>query len=158
MMIPSDDGFSAPDAAANDSSFVPPRSAYDKTSGLAYFPRMLDKIRLHADGRLPVDYHSNLGTGADAWCCQFLRIRYEELKSRTLAGGSDEEILQWSQEQGRPLEEVDLMVWNAFITKLGWRDFAIRVLKRYKASSGLEHRDDLETMADYFDVDEGRKP
>ncbi|MGC3990896.1 MAG: DUF5069 domain-containing protein [Chthoniobacteraceae bacterium] len=154
-MIPSNDGL---DATVNDPSFTPPRSAYDKASGLTYFPRMLDKMRLKAGGRLHSDYHANLGGGADGWCCQFLRVRYEDLRSRTLAGGTDEEILQWCGEQGRLLEEVDLMVWNAFVTKLGWRDFAIRALKRYKTASGLGDRDDLETMVDYFDVDEGRKP
>ena len=37
------------------------RSPYDKVGRLGYFGRMLDKIRLHAAGRLPPDYVANLG-------------------------------------------------------------------------------------------------
>jgi hypothetical protein len=36
------------------------RSLYEKVGGIVYFGRMLDKIRLHASGRLPEGY--NLGT------------------------------------------------------------------------------------------------
>jgi hypothetical protein len=35
------------------------RSSYEKVGGIVYFGRMLDKIRLHASGRLPEGY--NLG-------------------------------------------------------------------------------------------------
>jgi hypothetical protein len=37
-----------------------PQSPKEMTSGM-YFPRMLDKIRLHARGQLAEDYHANLG-------------------------------------------------------------------------------------------------
>jgi hypothetical protein len=37
------------------------RSPYDKVGRLVYFGCMLDKIRLHAIGKLPPDYQSNLG-------------------------------------------------------------------------------------------------
>ena len=72
-----------------------PRSAYDRTRGLVYFARMLDKIRLYAAGRLRADFHANLGQGFDARCCCFLGVDYSVLRARVLAGGSDEEILQW---------------------------------------------------------------
>jgi hypothetical protein len=38
-----------------------PRSPKEMTKGMMYFPRMLDKIRLHARGELHEDYHKNLG-------------------------------------------------------------------------------------------------
>src|SRR3954471_422609 len=63
------------------------RSPYKKVGRLVYFGRMLDKIRLHAAGKLPgADYSANLGKGFDARCCSFLRIDYEDLKTRVLAG------------------------------------------------------------------------
>src|SRR5688572_28480866 len=96
----------------------PPRSVYDQTSGLAYFPRMLDKIRLQARGELHADYQKNLGRGADNWCTEFLRVAYEALRDRTLAGGTDEEILEWCYTNGRRCNETDILVWNAFATKL----------------------------------------
>jgi hypothetical protein len=37
-----------------------PKSPREMTRGMMYFPRMLDKIRLHARGELHEDYHKNL--------------------------------------------------------------------------------------------------
>ena len=42
------------------------RSPYDQVGGIRYIGRMFDKIRLHAAGHLPEDYHANLGKGFDA--------------------------------------------------------------------------------------------
>ena len=48
------------------------RSPHEKLGDIVYFGRMLDKIRLHAEGKLPEDYHKALGGGFDARCCAFL--------------------------------------------------------------------------------------
>jgi len=136
----------------------PPRSAYDKTSGMMYFARMLDKMRLFGSGKLRADFHANLGKGSDNWCTSFLRIDYATLRDRVLAGGSDEEHLEWCQENGRRLNDTDLIVWNSFIAKLGWNDLATPRLEKLKRESGLAERTDIQTMAEYFEVDEGRKP
>ena len=69
------------------------RSPNEKVGGLFYFGRMLDKIRLHARGELPPDYHENLGKGFDEKCVTFLQINYDQLVERVKRGGSDEEIL-----------------------------------------------------------------
>lgn len=135
-----------------------PKSAYEKTGGMMYFPRMLDKIRLHEAGKLRVDFIENLGRRADGWCVGFLQVSYAQLKARVLTGGSDEEILQWCFTQGRALNEIDLMLWNSFMTKLGWNDFYSARLQQGKTESGLAEREDIVTMVEYFEVDEGRKP
>ena len=135
-----------------------PRSAHDQTLGMMYFARMLHKIRLHDANELRADLHANLGRGADNWCTGFLRVSYTDLRERTLEGGTDEEILAWCFEKGRALDKTDIFIWNQAISKLGWRDRATPFLEKHKAESGLAHRDDLVTMADFFDVDEGRKP
>jgi gluconokinase len=119
---------------------------------------MLDKMRLHGRGELPEDYHANLGAGADKWCCGFLRVAYPDLRDQILGGLGDEEALEWCFSQGRRLDETDLLVWNQFVSKLGWDDFATKLLERLKEESGLAHRDEIVTMLDYFEVDEGRKP
>ena len=88
-----------------------PKSPREMTRGMAYFPRMLDKIRLHARGELGSDYHDNLGAPRTAdGVCNFLRVNYDELRERVLQGGSDEEILEWCFEKGRRLNEGDLFV------------------------------------------------
>ncbi len=128
------------------------------TGGMLYFPRMLDKIRLHARGELTEDCHPNLGkpTAADGACSNFLRVNYDKLRDRVLAGGSDEEILEWCFEKGRRLNEGDLVVWNGFASKVGWRDFASPMLERRKVKHGIADRADIATIPDLIDFDEGR--
>ena len=83
-----------------------PCSDYEETRGLIYFARMLDKIRLKAEGQLEEGYF--LGTEDptffDARCTRFLGVNYEELAARTLQGGSNEEILEWCFAHGRKAE------------------------------------------------------
>ena len=136
-----------------------PKSPKELTDGMMYFARMLDKIRLHARGELGEDYHTNLGAPrtADGVCTNFLRVRYDGLRDRVLAGGTDEEILEWCYENGRRLNAGDIRVWNGFISKLGWNDFATLSLEEEKQKHGVEHRADIVTIADLIDLDEGRR-
>ena len=133
-----------------------PCSPLEETSGLKYFPRMLGKIRLFAEGRLWEDLHANLGKGSDAACVGFLHIDYDDLRARVIEGGSDEEILCWCEERGRPLNDTDRLVWNYYTIKLGWNDHISEILVKRKADAGLGDRDDIQTIAHYIDVDEGR--
>jgi len=136
-----------------------PKSPKEAIHGMMYFPRMLDKIRLHARGELHEDYHKNLGAqrAADGACCNFLRVNYADLCKRVLQGGTDEEILEWCFENGRRLNEGDIMIWNNFSFKLGWNDFATPRLERIKKKHGISDRDDIVTIPDLIDFDEGRK-
>ena len=135
-----------------------PCSPLDETAGLKYFPRMTGKIRLHAAGLLWEELKENLGKGSDAGCASFLHVEYDKLQAHVLAGSSDFEILAWCQEHGRPLNETDRLVWNAYYSKLGWNDQATPMLERRKQESGLTDRGDIQTMGHYIDVDEGRCP
>jgi gluconokinase len=135
-----------------------PRSAADETKGLRYFPRMLDKIRLQAKGALDPEYLENLGRGADRRLIKFLRVEYDKLCARVRQGGTDEEILEWCFANGHRIYKNDIEIWNGFIEKLGWNDFASNHLAKSKADAGLADRDDIQTLAQLFDVEEGRKP
>jgi uncharacterized protein DUF5069 len=132
------------------------RSPREKIGGLFYFGRMLDKIRLHAKGELPADYHPNLGKGFDEKCAKFLRINYDQLVDRVKQGGTDEEILQWCFENGRLPNEDDIYVWNEFMRKRGWNDEVSEILKRRKQQAEMADRSDIETAFQFIDADEGR--
>jgi hypothetical protein len=56
-----------------DSLSMYPRSPNEAVGGMLYFGRMLDKIRLHANGKLGTEYHAKLGhaEAADGTCCNF---------------------------------------------------------------------------------------
>jgi len=140
--------------------FVPGlRSCYSLVGGLVYFGRMLDKIRLHAAGRLPADYQANLGIGFDGRTCLFLEIGYEALKTRALDGGCDEDVLAWAHELGGPRSDDERYRWNRFMMKIGWRDDRTTALRERIVSYGL--RDSgrvIETFFDLNDCDEGRDP
>jgi gluconokinase len=134
------------------------RSPYAKVGRLVYFGRMLDKIRLHAAGRLPADYHGNLGQGFDARCCAFLRVRHDELQARTLAGDlGDAPLLAWAEQQGGRRTDEECEVWCGFMMKRGWRDPAAEIVAKRIRESGLQAKP-ITTMFDYLDFDEDRDP
>ena len=139
-----------------------PRSAYDPTLGLVYFARMLDKLRLHAAKQMPVDYHANLGKGMDGRMCRHLRVDYEKLCHRVLSNtdDADETILEWCYNEGRALDDQDVLVWNCFATKRGWKDDdgASEFFQEIKAKNGFADRDDIQTFFELFEVEEKRKP
>jgi gluconokinase len=136
-----------------------PRSPYDAVKGLVYFPRMLDKIRLHAAGVLPAVYHKHLGIDFDGRCLSLLHVKYDDVRKLVLAGEADEAILEWCYQNGRRLTEQEVETWSGFMMKRGWRDEASdRIIFRLK-EAGLEHRDkEAVTMFDFIDLDEGRTP
>ncbi len=134
-----------------------PLSAYQETLGMIYFARMLDKIRLESQGKLRDDFCDNLGLGFDGRCLNFLRVEYGDLVARVNLGGNDEEILRWCFEVGRALNEGDVFIWNQYLLKVGWRDGVVETLARRKKESKLEAHDEIQTMLEYFEYDEGRK-
>ena len=128
------------------------RSSYEKVGGIVFFGRMLDKIRLHAQGKLPADY--NRGFGFDGRCIRFLHVDYDALVKHALQGGTDEELLEWCFQNGRRPNDEEILVWNAFLTKRGWRDEASDELKKFKEKRGFAHRDDIQTFCDFHKADE----
>jgi gluconokinase len=122
---------------------------------------MVDKVRLQAAGKLPEGWQPQLGTdmkGSFDWrCCQFLRLDYAALQAEVLKGGkSDEELLEWAYANGRRPTEEEIEVWNAFMTKRGWRDAGTQRLHERLAEIGLPPGA-VETMFEFIDLDEGRR-
>jgi gluconokinase len=137
------------------------RSPYAKVGRLVYFGRLLDKIRLHAAGRLPADYQANLGDARpnlfDSRCCRFLNVHHADLSARAMAGGTDEEILTWCHEQGGARTDEECMIWNRYMTKLGWHDDRAEFLAQRVREAGLADKP-VQTFFDLLDYDEGRDP
>src|SRR5207249_602110 len=134
------------------------RSPSEKMGDLFYFGRMVDKIRLHAQGELPSDYHANLGKGFDEKCVKFLRVHYDQLVDRVNQGGTDAEILDWCFTVGRKPTEDDIYVWNEFMRKRGWNDEVSEIVLRRKTEAGMAGRSDIQTSFQFIDADEGRLP
>lgn len=130
---------------------------YQKTRGMFYFARMCSKIRLEAEKRLPDDYFGMLGKGFDGRTVRYLGVDYEEVKVRVLSGASDEQVLDWCFSNGRRLNDEEILIFNSFMSKRGWRDdetdvFIPAMIREY----GLEDDGRLLTDFDIIEMDEGR--
>ena len=131
------------------------RSPYQLVDRLVYVGRMFDKIRLHARGELPTDFHAALSQGLDLRATTFLGVDYDFVRQRVLAGGTDEAILAEIFAQGHDRSDHDCTVWNAFIQKLGWRDDRSEFLQRRVTDAGLTGQG-IETFFDLIEIDEAR--
>jgi gluconokinase len=133
------------------------RSPSEQINGIVYFRRMLDKIRLRDS--LPEPWREMRGAPSpntlDARCCRFLRIDYAAIEAETLKGGTDEQLLEWAFRNGRKPADDEIEVWNAYMTKRGWRDSSTKRLHERLAEIGLPPGT-VETMFDFIDLDEGR--
>lgn len=133
------------------------KGCYEKTRGMFYFARMCSKIRLHAAGRLPEEYFEMLGQGFDGRTCRYLAVTYEDVRAQVMAGQSDEEVLDWCHANGRSLNAEQVLIYNSFMSKRGWRDdetdeFIPEMIKQY----GLKDDGSVITDFDLIEMDEGR--
>lgn len=133
------------------------RSPYETLGGIVHFGRMLDKIRLHRDGKLPPAWVTALGSnqGLDGRCCRFLQIEFGALQRETLKGATDEALLGWSFLRGHKPGDEEIEIWNGFMMKLGWRDALTGRLHIRLGEIGQPVGAAL-TLFDFIDLDEGR--
>jgi hypothetical protein len=133
------------------------RGCYEKTGGLFYFARMCSKIRLHAEGNLPEQFHALLGNGFDGRTCRYLGVSYEDVRSGVLAEKSDAEVLELCFGHGRRLTDEEVLIYNSFMSKRGWHDdetdeFIPEMIREY----GLPDDGSVRTDFDLIEMDEGR--
>ncbi len=134
-----------------------PASGYEKTERLVYFARMCSKARLMQRGVLPEAYHEFVGVGFDRRCCRFLHVDYQEIRRLISEGKTDLEVLDWCYSNGRRPNDEEVLIWNLFMEKRGWRDDDSELVQREKDSIGLGDREEIQTLFDYYDFDEGRR-
>jgi hypothetical protein len=133
------------------------RSPWEKVGGIVHFGRMLDKIELFHQGKLPRGWAEAKGsvTGFDGVCCHLLRVSYQALEEEKLQGGGDDQMLQWAFAHGRRPSDEEIEIWNDYISKRCWRDqYTPRLYIRLQ-EAGLP-TDSVLTMFDCIDLEEGR--
>jgi hypothetical protein len=139
------------------SDVIYPRSPRETMCGWLYLPRFLDKIRLHAAGRLHTDYQQNFGTrGFDAQWLKAAGLDAATFISFVKGTVTDGQVADWIRANvKRPAEQ---KAFNDWLVQHGTEDDPdLRArLKMRKEQSGLAHRDDLRTFVDYIDADEKR--
>jgi Domain of unknown function (DUF5069) len=132
------------------------RSPYDKTCGLVYFGRMLDKIRSLARGELPPECVENFEKDFDQKCAMFLGINYELVVNYVNEGLTDQAILQSCFGMGHRRSEGEIHMWNEFMRKRGWKDELSGTLENQKKKHAMLSRSEIQTVFQFIEADSGR--
>jgi Domain of unknown function (DUF5069) len=141
------------DASSRSSSL---RSPYDKTCGLVYFGRMLDKIRSLVRGELPPEYMENFEKDFDQKCATFLGVNFELLVNYVKNGLTDQAILQSCFGMGHRRSEGEIHMWNEFMRKRGWNDELSGPLENQKKKHAMLSRSEIQTVFQFIDAESGR--
>jgi hypothetical protein len=138
-----------------------PRSPRVLLGGMAHLGRFIDKIRLRNAGRIQ-DYNY-VTVGFDKYLIDFLKIDPAAFAQRVLAGGTDEELLEWVCANGRQLTEHETAQWSRDLLASGPKDEAGRqrfqgrlqdiAIKRSVPVSSLPP---VSTWVEVIELDEGR--
>lgn len=138
-----------------------PRSPTVLLGGLAHLARMIDKVRLRQAGG--ISGYTYFTGGFDKALMELLQIEPAAFEQRVLAGGSDEEILAWTQAQGRPLRDGEIRLWTRGVLKAAPQDDGARqryraLLAEIAAKRGVpvEALPPITTWVEGIDLDEGR--
>lgn len=132
------------------------RSPYDRTLGLVYFGRMLDKIRSYARGEPPLEYEENFEKDLAEKCATFLRVKYEQIVEYVNQGLTDQAIVQSCFGMGHRPSEGEIYIWNEFMRKRGWNDELSGPLEDQKKKHAMLSRSEIKTVFQFMDADSGR--
>ena len=132
------------------------RSPYEKTCGLVYFGRMLDKIRSVARGELSPECVEDFEQDFDQKCAVFLGVSYELLVNYVNQGLTDQAILQSCFGMGHRRSDGEIHMWNEFMRKRGWNDELSDTLEDQKKKHAMLSRSEIETVFQFIDAHSGR--
>ncbi len=133
-----------------------PRSPKETMAGWAYLPRFVDKIRLHLAGRLHADYQQNFAVrGFDAQWLVAAGLESAPFIEMVKGTVTDGEVCDWVRRHVNAAKRESFNRWVLTYGSEGDPELLAR-LKMRKEQSGLSHRDDIQTFADYIDADEKR--
>jgi gluconokinase len=133
-----------------------PRSARESMAGWVYLPRFIDKIRLHAAGKLHADYLENFTKGFDEAWLTAAGVKAEEFLQVVNATLTDGEVCDWVLKNVKK-SDTEKTAFNQFVLNRGGdTEESKSRLQWRKEQSGLAGRDDIRTFVDYIDADEKR--
>lgn len=138
-----------------------PRSPKALLGGIAHLGRFIDKIRLRHAGLIH-DYNY-MTVGFDKYLIDFLRFDPKTFEQVVLAGGTDEELLDWVRANGCQVTDEHVAQWNRHVLASGPKDDAAYqrfqgrlndiARKRGVPATALPA---VSTWADVIELDEGR--
>ena len=138
-----------------------PRSPKALLGGMAHLGPLIDKIRMRHAGK--IQEYNYITVGFDKYLVDFLQIDPKAFEQRVLAGGTDEELLNWVKANSRKPSDQEIAQWSQGLLASGPKDDAAQqrfqgrlqevAMKRAVAVSSLPP---VSTWADVIELDEGR--
>jgi hypothetical protein len=140
---------------------APLRSPRESLGGYILLPRLIDKVRLFAEGRLPQPYAANL-LGAsytlDGRFLDFTGLNAEALRRVIVFSRTDDEVLAWVRRHAMPATPLEQQAWAEQIDR--YRPDAALAEYRRRLYPELAVNIDVGSLSvlDLIDMDEGRLP
>ena len=138
---------------------LPLRSPRETLGGYVILPRLIDKVRLHAEGTLPPEYFPQLlgGEGTLDWrFLVFTGLDREVLRAAILAAPDDATALAWVERHATAHTDAEKRAWAEAID--AYRPDAERAQRRAQRYLEVAARFDVGAINvfDLIDLDEGR--
>ena len=137
-----------------DLSQRPPRSPRVRLGGYVLLPRILDKARASAAGKLG-EYHYS-GKGMDRHFFNFVGLDHESLKTEAAKGLGDYEMLQWVQTHSKHKREAwEIAAWSHFHeNRVPDSDFETMPEFAAEVATFNKNREDIHTWFALLDLDD----
>ena len=140
---------------------VPLRSPRESLGGYIVLPRLIDKVRLLAQGQLPQAYAANVLKAEltlDGRFLTFTGLNAEVLRQAILSSRTDDEVLAWVQEHARPTTAEEKHTWAEQIDRYRPDAALVEYRKRVYPEVAAQVEVGSLSVLDLIDMDEGRRP
>ena len=134
-----------------------PRSARETMCGWMHLPRFIDKIRLHAAGKLHADYQNNFCKGFDGLWVETAGVDAAQFVALVKSTIPDGEVCDWVLRNVKKPDSSKAAHRERMLNYPKKDDAEMQArLKMRKEQAGLSHRDDIQNFVDFIDADEKR--
>lgn len=137
------------------------RSPRERLGGYVILPRLIDKVRLHAQGLLPEPYVPFLlrsGLPLDGRFLAFTGLQSEAFRQAVLSKDDDRDILAWVMQGVVFHSPQEIEAWSDALEQLRPDRALARLLGRLSPELAKEVDFTQHPLFDLLDMDEGRRP
>ncbi|MBS0156964.1 MAG: DUF5069 domain-containing protein [Nitrospira sp.] len=137
------------------------RSPRERLGGYVILPRLIDKVRLHAQGLLPEPYVPFLlrpGLSLDGRFLAFTGLQREALRQAVLSNDDDEAILAWVTATALLHTSQEIEAWSDGLVRLQPDRALARLLGRLSPELAKQVEFTQHPLFDLIDMDERRRP
>ena len=137
---------------APDFTQHPPRSPRCRLGGFVHLPRLLDKARAHAAGKLgeykwncPLDQRFTAFTGVDI----------EAMLAEVKQGRSDTEMLAWVMANSKPKRDAwEIAAWSDWLSNVAPGNVQRHTMFAEEINRNAPGREDIATFFDRLELDD----